>query len=156
MIGLSIDIQRSLDGVDYPMGIQKSTGFGNLPSQTILNLRANASMVTLRSGRDFPQLVPQQESRPADADFEPNANSQIPQQDRYVPLSFPTRTLSAKKLESDEELLKMFWMVEINIPLLDAIKQIPKYAKFLKELCVHKRKKMKGGVESGDIVSVLI
>jgi hypothetical protein len=30
--------------------------------------------------------------------------------------------------------------VNINIPLLDAIKQIPSYAKFLKELCVVKRK----------------
>ncbi|RDY10475.1 hypothetical protein CR513_05005, partial [Mucuna pruriens] len=49
----------------------------------------------------------------------------------------------------------MFRKVEINIPLLDAIKQIPKYAKFLKELCVHKRKKMKGGVELGGIVSAL-
>ncbi|RDY08769.1 hypothetical protein CR513_06948, partial [Mucuna pruriens] len=49
----------------------------------------------------------------------------------------------------------MFWKVEINIPLLDAIKKIPKYAKFLKELCVHKRKKMKGGVELGGIVSAL-
>ncbi|RDX76269.1 hypothetical protein CR513_43763, partial [Mucuna pruriens] len=48
----------------------------------------------------------------------------------------------------------MFWKVEINIPLLDAIKQIPKYAKFLKELCVHKRRKMRGGVELG-IVSAL-
>ncbi|RDY02130.1 hypothetical protein CR513_14462, partial [Mucuna pruriens] len=38
----------------------------------------------------------------------------------------------------------MFHKVEINIPLLDAIKQIPKYKKFHKELCVHKRKKMKG------------
>ncbi|RDX78029.1 hypothetical protein CR513_41747, partial [Mucuna pruriens] len=41
--------------------------------------------------------------------------------------------------------------VEINILLLDAIKKIPKYAKFLKELCVHKRKKMKGWVELGGI-----
>ncbi|RDX96605.1 hypothetical protein CR513_20702, partial [Mucuna pruriens] len=41
----------------------------------------------------------------------------------------------------------MFQKVEINIPLLDAIKQIPKLAKFLKELCAHKRKKMKGGVD---------
>ncbi|RDX85515.1 hypothetical protein CR513_33283, partial [Mucuna pruriens] len=40
-------------------------------------------------------------------------------------------------------MLKMFQKVEINIPLLDAIKQIPKYTKFLKELCIHKRKKMK-------------
>ncbi|RDX74333.1 hypothetical protein CR513_45936, partial [Mucuna pruriens] len=47
--------------------------------------------------------------------------------------------------------------VEINIPLLDVIKQIPKYAKFLKELCVHKRRKMKGkgGVELSGIVSAL-
>ena len=28
--------------------------------------------------------------------------------------------------------------MELNIPLLDAIKQIPKYAKFLKELCTTK------------------
>ncbi|RDX92493.1 hypothetical protein CR513_25363, partial [Mucuna pruriens] len=49
----------------------------------------------------------------------------------------------------------MFRKVEINIPLLDAIKQISKYVKFLKELCVHKRGKMKGkgGVELSGIVS---
>ncbi|RDY00924.1 hypothetical protein CR513_15839, partial [Mucuna pruriens] len=74
---------------------------------------------------------------------------------RFVPLSFPTWTLSTGKPESDEELLKILWKVEINIPLLNAIKQIPKYAKFLKELCVHKRKKMKRWVESGGIVSTL-
>ncbi|RDX92982.1 hypothetical protein CR513_24826, partial [Mucuna pruriens] len=49
----------------------------------------------------------------------------------------------------------MFRKVEINIPLLDAIKQIPKYAKFLKELCVHKRRKMKGSRELGGVVSAL-
>ncbi|RDY12845.1 hypothetical protein CR513_02310, partial [Mucuna pruriens] len=49
----------------------------------------------------------------------------------------------------------MLQKVEINILLIDVIKQIPKYAKFLKELCVHKRKKMKGEVELGGIVSSL-
>ncbi|RDY08779.1 hypothetical protein CR513_06958, partial [Mucuna pruriens] len=49
----------------------------------------------------------------------------------------------------------MFRKVEINIPLLDAIKQILKCVKFLKELCVHKRKKMKGNVEVGGIVLAL-
>jgi len=34
----------------------------------------------------------------------------------------------------------MFRNVEINIPLLDAIKQVPRYAKLLKELCTNKRK----------------
>ena len=34
----------------------------------------------------------------------------------------------------------MFQKVAINIPLLDAIKQVPKYTKFLKNLCVSKKK----------------
>ncbi|RDX78692.1 hypothetical protein CR513_40983, partial [Mucuna pruriens] len=93
--------------------------------------------------------------RPTDVDSKLDANTQVPQQDKTIPLSFSTRTLSARKPESDEELLRMFLKVEINIPVLDAIKQIPKYAKFLKELCVHKRKKMKGGVQVGSIVSAL-
>ncbi|RDX81265.1 hypothetical protein CR513_38070, partial [Mucuna pruriens] len=49
----------------------------------------------------------------------------------------------------------MFRKVEINIPLLDAIKLILMYVKFFKELCVHKRKKIKGRVEVGGIVSAL-
>ncbi|RDY03788.1 hypothetical protein CR513_12576, partial [Mucuna pruriens] len=127
----------------------------NLPSQTITNLRGNMSAITLRSGKALPQPTPQQLPRSADADFESDADSQVPQQDKTVPLPFPTRTISTRKLESDEELLRMFRKVEINIPLLDAIKQISKYSKFLKELCVHKGKKMKGSVEIGGIVSAL-
>ncbi|RDX65021.1 hypothetical protein CR513_56355, partial [Mucuna pruriens] len=129
--------------------------FGNLPSQIILNPRGNASVVSLRSGRELPQTAPQQRPRSTDADSEPNVNSQVPQPDKSVPLPFPTRTLSTRKPESDEELLKMFRKVEINIPLLDTIKQIPKYAKFLKELCVHKRRKIKEGVELGGIMLTL-
>ncbi|RDX81098.1 hypothetical protein CR513_38265, partial [Mucuna pruriens] len=51
---------------------------------------------------------------------------------------------------------KLSQCLEINIPLLDAIKQIPKYAKFFKELCVHKRKKMKRSMEIRGVVSALI
>ncbi|RDX95943.1 hypothetical protein CR513_21452, partial [Mucuna pruriens] len=105
-----------------------SAGSSNLPSQTIPNPRGNASAVTLRSGKALPQPSMQQLLR------------LVPQQDKIVPLSFPTRTLLARKIEFNEELLKMFRKVEINIPLLDAIKQIPKYEKFLKELCVHEEK----------------
>ncbi|RDX60838.1 hypothetical protein CR513_60990, partial [Mucuna pruriens] len=56
--------------------------------------------------------------------------------------------VSTRRYKIDEDLLKLFKKVGINIPLLDAIKQIPKYAKFLKELYIHKRKKMKGAVET--------
>ncbi|RDX67771.1 hypothetical protein CR513_53314, partial [Mucuna pruriens] len=131
-----------------------STRSSNLPSQTIPNPRGNASAVTLRSGKAFSQPAPQQLARLVDANFEPDVDSQMPQQDKIV-LSFPTRTISARKPKSDEELLRMFRKVEINIPVLDVIKKIPKYAKFLKEFHVHKRKKMKGSVEIGGIVSML-
>ena len=33
------------------------------------------------------------------------------------------------------EMLELFKQVHINLPLLDAIKQVPNYAKFLKDLC---------------------
>ncbi|RDY06001.1 hypothetical protein CR513_10092, partial [Mucuna pruriens] len=126
----------------------------NLPSQTIPNPRGNASVVTLRSGKELPQPTLQQLPRSAKADSEPNANSQS-QPEKTVPAPFPTRIISARRPESDKELLKMFRKAEINIPLLDAIKQVSKYAKFLKELCVHKTKKIKGSREFGGVVSAL-
>ncbi|RDY08866.1 hypothetical protein CR513_06834, partial [Mucuna pruriens] len=73
-----------------------------------------------------------------------------------VPLPFPNRAIVAKRSEIDEDLLKLFRKVEINMLLLDAIKHIPKYAKFLKELCVHKRKKMKGVVKTGEVLSSIV
>ncbi|RDX69219.1 hypothetical protein CR513_51691, partial [Mucuna pruriens] len=132
------------------------TQIGQLANTSVgSSKKGNASAVTLRSGKALSQPTPQQLLRLADVDSEPVADSQVPQQDKTVPLLFPTRIVSTRKPESDEELLRMFHKLEINIPLLDAIKQIPKYAKFLKELCVHKRKKMREGVEVGGIVSAL-
>ena len=62
-----------------------------------------------------------------------------------------------KMEEAEKEILETFRKVEVNIPLLDAIKQIPRYAKFLKELCTHKRK-LKGNerISMGRNVSALI
>ncbi|CAN6583385.1 unnamed protein product [Malus baccata var. baccata] len=46
----------------------------------------------------------------------------------------------APKRETDKKTLDTFRKVQVNLPLLDAIKQVPKYAKFLKELCTNKRR----------------
>ncbi|RDX64370.1 hypothetical protein CR513_57080, partial [Mucuna pruriens] len=148
------DLKTQIGQLANTVRQMQSVGSSNLPSQTIPNPRGNASVVTLRSGKELPQPTLQQLPRPAEADSEPNADLQS-RPETTVPLPFPSRTTSARKLESDEELLKMFCKVEINIPLLDAIKQVPKYAKFLKELCVHKRRKIKGSKEIGGVVSAL-
>jgi hypothetical protein len=44
-----------------------------------------------------------------------------------------------KQGEKIQDMMETFNQVKINIPLLDAIKQIPAYAKFLKDLCTQKR-----------------
>jgi len=56
-----------------------------------------------------------------------------------------------------EKFLETFRKVEVKIPLLDAIKQIPRYAKLLKDLCTHKRSlKWNEKVNMGRNVSALI
>ncbi|KAM2074981.1 hypothetical protein ACFX1T_037926 [Malus domestica] len=59
-----------------------------------------------------------------------------------IPLNvpFPGRFRQAKKEEAEKDILETFRKVQVNIPLLDAIKQVPRYAKFLKELCTTRRR----------------
>ncbi|RDX64764.1 hypothetical protein CR513_56635, partial [Mucuna pruriens] len=71
----------------------QSARSGNLPLQTIPNSKGNASVVSLRSGRELPeQAVSQQKPRPSDAESELEADSRGPSQARSVPLPFPTQT----------------------------------------------------------------
>ena len=53
---------------------------------------------------------------------------------------FPQRLIYQQKSTHYNEMLDLFKRVNINIPFLEAIKQIPAYAKFLKDLCTQKRK----------------
>ncbi|XP_016731905.1 uncharacterized protein [Gossypium hirsutum] len=57
-----------------------------------------------------------------------------------MPPPFPGRLVKDKKEKEEKEILETFRKMEINIPFLDAIKQVPRYVKFLKELCTSKRR----------------
>ncbi|GFY96721.1 hypothetical protein Acr_11g0010270 [Actinidia rufa] len=54
--------------------------------------------------------------------------------------SFPHRLTKASKTNLNAEIYDIFKQVRIKIPMLDAIKQIPSYAKFLKDLSTAKKK----------------
>ena len=56
-----------------------------------------------------------------------------------MPTPFPQRFWEPKKGTTNAKIYKLFEQVKINIPLLDAIKQIHAYAKFLKDLFIVKR-----------------
>ena len=69
-----------------------------------------------------------------DAEPEKDKASHVP------PTPYPHRLRTPKKVNNNSEIYELFKQVKLNIPLLDAIKQIPSYAKFLKDLCTVKRK----------------
>ncbi|XP_050117679.1 uncharacterized protein LOC126595418, partial [Malus sylvestris] len=70
---------------------------------------------------------------------------------------FPSRFMQTKKEEAKKDILETFRKVQVNIPLLDAIKQVPRYAKFLKELCTtRKRMSTKEVVKVGENVSAIL
>jgi hypothetical protein len=56
----------------------------------------------------------------------------------FVP--FPQALKASRKLDSSLEILENLRQVRINLPLLHVIKQVPSYAKILKDLCTMKRK----------------
>jgi len=97
------------------------------------------SAITLTFGKkiEVPTLKPTHQIKHDDAHVVCPSTSTAPS----IPFPFPLRAIPSKKMEDvDRKILETFRKVEVNIPLLDAIKQIPKYAKFLKELCTHKRR----------------
>ncbi|CAN6725282.1 unnamed protein product [Malus baccata var. baccata] len=53
---------------------------------------------------------------------------------------FPRRFMQSKNEEAKKDILETFRKVQVNIPLLDTIKQVPRYAKFLKELCTTRKR----------------
>jgi hypothetical protein len=54
-------------------------------------------------------------------------------------LPFPHVMTKQRKVNHNSEIFKTFKQIKINIPLLDAIKHVPSYAIFLKDLCIVKR-----------------
>jgi len=56
-----------------------------------------------------------------------------------MPLPPFPRRLKKKDQDHIEKMRETFSQVKINIPLLDAIQQMPPYARFLKELCTTKK-----------------
>ena len=119
---------------------------GKLPSQTVVNPRENASAVATRSGKQQVSTIHDEGTTHKDGDpstsqgATPQVNSSNPCVSSHItPPPFPCMLKSSKKDESKKELLETFRKVEVNIPRLYVVKQVPRYAKFLKKLCTSKR-----------------
>ena len=56
-----------------------------------------------------------------------------------MPPPFPQALKTKKKASQQAGILEVLRQVKVNIPLLDIIKQVPAYAKFLKDICTIKK-----------------
>jgi hypothetical protein len=114
---------------------------GEFPSQTIPNPRGHEQLkavTTLRSGKQIDNKVGTDETIQAPASEA--TTSKVNEKEKVNAPPFPQRLVKPKKEKQLVDIFETLRKVEINIPLLDAIQQIPAYAKFLKDCCTHKRK----------------
>ena len=99
------------------------------------------AIITLRSGKEIEQPGPKpaREAREKE-DVEPEHI--IIKEDsmkKSMPPPFPQALRDKKKASKQEGILEVLRQVKVNISLLDMIKQVPTYAKFLKDLCTVKK-----------------
>ncbi|KAM1074448.1 hypothetical protein ACFX2B_019196 [Malus domestica] len=141
----------------------KEVGAGPIPSKSDLkedeNLQIEEEDASLPTEKVVPPL-PQASSTPnlsKSSNKGKNVSNSVPTNVFPLNVPFPSRFMQTKKKEAEKDILETFRKVQVNIPLLDAIKQVPRYAKFLKELCTtRKRMSTKEVVKVGENVSAIL
>ncbi|XP_050895658.1 uncharacterized protein LOC127102321 [Lathyrus oleraceus] len=132
---------------------------GALPSATVKNPRKhnNVSVVTTRSAKsdEVVEEVDEEENQLIEVDLEIKENK-VAREEMVAPkpvvkktfiepkpvvkLPFPTRHKKKGQHEKNfEKFLELFKKLEINIPLLEALEQMPTYAKFMKDIISKRR-----------------
>ena len=105
----------------------KAQRSGKLPSQTIMNTKKNASVITLRSGKQLEE-VSSKPNEPSQLETEPPKSKSPPKVTFKEPIAstipppFTSRLAKSNKEDHEKEVLETFRKVQVNIPLLDAIK----------------------------------
>nr|XP_016484219.1 PREDICTED: uncharacterized protein LOC107804801 [Nicotiana tabacum] len=73
-------------------------------------------------------LVPENSNRE-----KPASNAQ-----RVIPAPFPQRLVKQKKADQYKKFMEMLRQIQLNIPLMDALREMPGYAKMMKDLMSRK------------------
>ncbi|XP_019262043.1 PREDICTED: uncharacterized protein LOC109239905 [Nicotiana attenuata] len=137
---------------------QNTRPAGALPSDTEANPKAALNAVSLRNGRQIEEVPPKKRkqvtfterlaiiaSTPEKA-TEPEKPAgeavaeQPPQLVSRPPPPFPQRLQKLKDNAAYKKFLDILKQVQINIPLVDILQEIPKYAKYIKDIVANKRR----------------
>ena len=97
--------------------------------------------ITLRNGKQVDQLEPKPTEETIEEEEVELAHIFIKEYSmkNSMPPPFLQALRGKKKASKQAGILEVLRQVKVNIPLLDMIKQVPTYAKFLKNLCTVKK-----------------
>ncbi|KAL0459164.1 UNVERIFIED_CONTAM: hypothetical protein Slati_0543600 [Sesamum latifolium] len=120
---------------------------GQLPSDTEKNPRKQVNAIFVINERAIRNEPPNEQVEEAQAQKEEKSQEKIKGSPLklnldaippYIP--YPKRILKANLDKQFEKFLEIFKKIHVNIPLIDALSQMPSSAKFLKEVLSTKRK----------------
>ena len=99
------------------------------------------AIITLRSGRKVDQSMPKPLDEAKEGQDEEPKKILIKEDmmKKSMPPPFPQALRGKKGVNNLTEIFEVLRQVKANIPLLDMIKQVPAYAKFLKDMCTIKK-----------------
>ena len=157
--GLESNLNQKIDNLQYSITkinkLLEGQERGRFPSQTLPNPKGihevgssnNSGMdevkaiITLRSGKEVDQPMPKpvEDYRQGEELQSENILLEKDSMKYRIPPPFPQALRGKKKATQQVGILEVLRQVKVNIPLLDLIKQVPAYAKFLKDLCTIKK-----------------
>ena len=113
----------------------------SFPSEHEKKMHEVQAIITLRSGKEIEQPVSKLAGKTREQKEEEPEHIFIKEDSmkESMPPPFPQALRSKKKASKQDGILEVLRQVKVNIPLLDMIKQVPTYAKFLKDLCTVKK-----------------
>ena len=99
------------------------------------------AIITLRSGKEVDQPTPKpvEESKQGEELQSEHILLKEDSMKYSIPPPFPQALRGKKKASQQASILEVLRQVKVNIPLFDIIKQVPAYAKILKDLCTIKK-----------------
>ncbi|KAL5577484.1 hypothetical protein UlMin_019183 [Ulmus minor] len=132
------DIQNQLGQLSKQIAERSQ---GSLPSDTI-NPKEHAKAITLRSGKEVEKqrkpekkMEESKEKPSTSQDVQPSSTAKY-----EPPIPYPQRLIKKKLDNQLDKFLEIFKKLHINIPFAEMLEQMPKYAKFMKEILSKKRK----------------
>ena len=115
-----------------------------LRSRKQIDNKVSSHPVPNKSVPNSPIIIPPTQNDPSSSSQPSTSksnNKDKTNEQPYKPIvPFPNKLANQKTNAQMEKIREMFNQVQINVPLLDAIQQVPSYAKFLKDMCTKKRK----------------